>query len=137
MISFYFQCVAVGVLGILVHSFAKINALRKKSLQNNVAFKAVDYLIEDWVSHTLSFITLLLSVFFIEDFIKYHSKGVDATGFDMLFWIKFSFAFIGYAGNDIASRLFGAVNARINNVIDRKTTIADQVEGVTEPTPHK
>jgi hypothetical protein len=39
---------------------------------------------------------------------------------------------VGYTGSDIASRIFGVVNKKINSAIDYKTTVADQATGDTE-----
>lgn len=45
-------------------------------------------------------------------------------------------ATIGYSGQDIALRLFGKVNARVNAAIDFKTTEADKATGnLDSPTP--
>jgi len=53
-------------------------------------------------------------------------------------YVKFGFAFVGYTGSDIMSRIFSVVNKRINKAIDYKTTIADESTGTTaKPTPAK
>jgi len=125
----YLTCFAVGLLGAVIHALMKIKSIEDKAKLANVQFKANDYLLEDWKSHLISLCTLLICLFFIGDAIRFHA--------DIIYYMKFAFAFIGYTGNDIASRVFGAVNKRVNTVIDKKTTEADQANNETEPTPHK
>lgn len=125
----YFEIFVIGLLGAILHSLFKIKSIQDKARLANVAFKPIDYWKEDWVSHLTSLCTILMCMFFVTDVITVKP--------DALPYIRVSFGFIGYVGNDIASRFFGAVNKRVNTVIDQKTTVADNVNNDTEPTPHK
>ena len=128
-IKMYFEIFVIGLLGAILHSLFKIKSIQDKARLANVAFKPIDYWKEDWVSHLTSLCTILMCMFFVTDVITVKP--------DALPYIRVSFGFIGYVGNDIASRFFGAVNKRVNTVIDQKTTVADNVNNDTEPTPHK
>ena len=128
-LSLYLQCFTLAILGALLHALLKIKSIQSKARKANVAFKAMDYVREDVVSHLTSLTTIVVSLFLIADFL--HVKP------EFLYYLKFAFLFIGYAGNDIASRLLGAVNKRANDVIDQKTSTADEISGTTTPTPHK
>ena len=125
----YFEIFVIGLLGAILHSLFKIKSIQDKARLANVAFKPIDYWKEDWVSHLTSLCTILMCMFFVTDVITVKP--------DALPYIRVSFGFIGYVGNDIASRFFGAVNKRVNTVIDQKTTVSDNVNGQTQPTPHK
>lgn len=125
----YFEIFVIGLLGAILHSLFKIKSIQDKARLANVAFKPIDYWKEDWVSHLTSLCTILMCMFFVTDVITVKP--------DALPYIRVSFGFIGYVGNDIASRFFGAVNKRVNTVIDQKTTVADNVNEETNPTPHK
>jgi len=128
-IKMYFEIFVIGLLGAILHSLFKIKSIQDKARLANVAFKPIDYWKEDWVSHLTSLCTILMCMFFVTDVITVKP--------DALPYIRVSFGFIGYVGNDIASRFFGAVNKRVNTVIDQKTTVADNVNEETNPTPHK
>jgi len=128
-ISLYIQCFILGLLGALLHGLLKVKSIQDKARKANVAFSAMDYLKEDIISHLTSLTTIIVCIFLVEDVL--HVKP------EFLYYLKFAFLFTGYAGNDIASRVLGAVNKRVNDVIDKKTTIADNHTGNNEPTPHK
>lgn len=129
MIWIYVQCFVLGVLGAFLHALIKIKSIQTKARKANIAFSAGDYLREDWVSHLTSLTTIVVCLFLIADVL--HVKP------EILYYLKFAFLFTGYAGNDIASRILGAVNKRVNDVIDKKTSVADEISGTTIPTPHK
>lgn len=129
-ITFYGQCFAVAFLGMILQALLKIKAIQNKARKANVQFSAKEYLIDDWVSHLASFVTVCMCLFFIDEFTNFYSRAAD--------YMKIGFAFVGYTGSDIMSRLFSVVNKRINDAIDYKTTIADTASGTTEkPTPAK
>jgi hypothetical protein len=69
------------------------------------------------LSITASILTIILFLLFLDNILKWKPVIVD--------YIKIGFAFVGYTGSDIASRLFSVVNKKINDVIDVKTNIAD------------
>lgn len=99
-------------------------ALKMKSLQDkaraaNVEFKIRQYFSNDWLSIVASILTIIMFLLFLDNIMKWKPVIVD--------YVKIGFAFIGYTGSDIASRLFSVVNKKINDVIDTKTNIADNV----------
>lgn len=128
--SLYVQCFAVAFFGMVLQALLKIKSIQDKARKANVQFSAKEYLIEDWISHCASLVTVIMTMFFIDE-LAHFSEHVMS-------YVKFGFAFVGYTGSDIMSRLFSVVNKRINNAIDFKSTIADQASGTTEtPTPAK
>lgn len=129
-ISFYGQCFVVAFLGMILQALLKIKSIQEKARKANVQFSAKEYFFDDWVSHLASLVTIGMCLFFIDEFTNFYAKAAD--------YMKIGFAFIGYTGSDIMSRLFSVVNKRINDAIDYKTTIADKSTGTTEtPTPAK
>ncbi len=126
----YIQCFAVGLLGMILQALLKIKSIQDKAKKANVQFSAKEYLMEDWVSHMASFVTLSMCLFFVDEFTNFYAKASD--------YMKIGFAFVGYTGSDIMSRIFSVVNKRINRAIDFKTTIADEASGTSDkPTPAK
>jgi len=125
----YFEFFAIAMLGAFLHVLFKIKSIQDKAKLAGVAFKPIDYFKEDYVSHLISITTIFLCLFLVKEVVNYKPDAQN--------YLRVSFAFAGYVSNDIASRIFGAVNKRVNMVIDQKTTEADSAAGRTEPTPHK
>jgi hypothetical protein len=118
------------MIGMILQALLKIKSIQDKARKANVEFKAKEYLIDDWVSHSASFTTIILVLFFIDELANFSEHVMS--------YVKFGFAFVGYTGSDIMSRIFSVVNRRINNAIDYKTSIADETTGTTDkPTPAK
>lgn len=126
----YIICFFVALLGMALQALLKIKALQAKSKKANVQFKPKEYIMDDWASHAASVVTILIFIFLVDEFANFSPYVME--------YVRFGFAFVGYTGADIASRIFSVVNRRINNAIDYKTTIADTQTGTTEtPTPAK
>jgi hypothetical protein len=105
-----------------------MKSLQDKARKANVEFKISDYFKYDWLSISASILTIILFLFFLKYGAKRWPQFVDA--FTILF------AFIGYTGSDVASRLFSVVNKKINSAIDYKTTVADtSTDDLENPTP--
>lgn len=127
-IILYLQCFAVGVIGMTIHAIIKMKHIQDKARRNNIEFKPYEYFVKDWASHVATLLTIIMFMFFIEEFANFNQIVLD--------YAKIGFAFVGYTGSDIASRLFSVVDKRINSAIDYKTTIADEANGTLDkPTP--
>lgn len=120
-IQLYLACFAVAVLGMGLQTVLKIKSLQDKAKVANVKFTAGTYFKNDWLSIVASLITIVMFLFFIDYILKWRPGAVD--------YIKILFAFVGYTGSDIASKIFGVINKKINNAIDEKTTISDGTAG--------
>lgn len=129
-LSLYLQCFAVAVIGWALQTTLKMRSLQNKAKAANVVFKPIDYFKDDWLSITAAFLTIVLFLFFVSEFLNWQTWIIS--------YVKIGFAFVGYTGSDIASRLFSVVNTRINAAIDYKTTISDTQTGTLDkPTPTK
>lgn len=127
-LTMYITCFAVALVGMALHTALKLKSLQDKARLANVEFKVVQYFKNDWLSITASTLTVIMFLFFIDNLLKWKPQAAD--------YLKVGFAFVGYTGSDIASRLFGVVNKKINTAIDYKTTMADKETGDLEaPTP--
>lgn len=113
----YIECFVVAVLGMALQTILKIKSLQEKAKAANVKFSVGDYFKNDWGSVAASLITIIMFLFFIDNILKLKPSIID--------YIKLLFAFVGYTGSDIASKVFGVINKKINNAIDAKTTISD------------
>ena len=116
----YAVCFAVALLGMLLQTILKMKSLQDKAKVANMEYNPYSYFKQDWLSISASLVTIILFLFFVDNILKWKPAVVD--------YIKIGFAFVGYTGSDIASRIFGVVNKRINSVIDAKTDIADNKE---------
>lgn len=127
-LTMYLTCFAVAIIGMALHTALKLKSLQDKAHLANVEFKVWQYFRNDWLSIVASLLTVVMFLFFVDNILHWKPQ---AQGY-----LKIGFGFIGYTGSDIASRIFGVVNKKINNAIDYKTTIADEATGTVEtPTP--
>ena len=118
------------MIGMVLQALLKIKAIKEKAVKNNVQFSAKDYIVDDWISHSASVTTIFLFLFFVDEFTNINASVIN--------YVKIGFAFVGYTGSDVASRLFSVVNKRVNDSIGYKANIADIKNGTTEqPTPIK
>jgi uncharacterized membrane protein len=115
----YLQCFLIALVGMALQTVLKMKSLQDKARAANVEFKLRQYFSNDWISIIASLLTIIMFTLFVDNILKWKPAVVD--------YIKIGFAFVGYTGSDIASRLFGVINKKINNVIDVKTNIADNV----------
>lgn len=115
----YLECFLIALIGMALQTALKMKSLQDKARAANVEFKMRQYFSNDWLSIAASMLTIFLFLLVVDNILKWKPVVVD--------YVKIGFAFIGYTGSDIASRLFGVLNKKINNVIDTKTNIADNV----------
>lgn len=116
-IKMYGACFAVALVGMALQTVLKIDSLQKKARAANVKFGPQDYFKNDWLSIAASILTIILFLMFLDNLLKWKPAIID--------FVKILFAFVGYTGSDIASRLFSVVNNKINSIIDVKTNKAD------------
>ena len=123
----YLKCFLVAMIGCALQAVLKIKSIQDKAKKANVHFHPLDYFKEDWVSLTASVLTIVLFMFFLEGVLQWKPEVVN--------YIMIGFAFVGYTGSDVMSRIFSVVNRKINNVIDFKTTEIDTLNGTqNQPT---
>lgn len=125
-IKMYGACFAVALVGMALQTVLKIDSLQKKARAANVKFGPADYFKNDWLSITASILTIILFLMFLDNLLKWKPAIID--------FVKILFAFVGYTGSDIASRLFSVVNNKINSIIDVKTGKSDSAPLTEIPT---
>lgn len=118
----YLVCFIIALVGMALQIALKMKSLQDKSRVANIEFKPSQYFQQDWLSITASLLTIIMFLLFLDNILKWRA--------DIVNYIKIGFAFVGYTGSDIASRLFGVLNKKINNVIDTKTNISDGIAEV-------
>jgi hypothetical protein len=124
----YLICFLIAAIGQLLFNVLKIKGLQDKATLANLQFSVKEYFKKDWLSVLASFLTVLLVLACLDSVLKWKPEVVD--------YIRPIFAFVGYTGSDIASRIFGVMNKRLNDAIDYKTTQADTANGtLNAPTP--
>lgn len=113
MWELYLKCFAVAGIGMALQTVLKMKSINVKAKAAGIPFKPSDYFKEDWLSIIASILTILMFLFFISDILHFSPNLMNYS--------RILFAFVGYTGSDIASRLFSEINRRINNTIDEKT----------------
>jgi hypothetical protein len=108
---------ALGILGVIAHSLLKYNDLKSKATAGNIVFTFKQYLTEDWVTVSLSFVCVGLWMFLFDDAAKAYPKIADYT--------RLSFALMGFAGSYIIQYIGSAAQKKITAIIDAKTTALD------------
>jgi len=124
----------VGFIGMILHMLMKARSIQNKARQANVQFKFWSYFTDDWLSHLISAIAVILYVYLVKNRVMNTDPVALTTWHETI--LAFS-ATVGYSGADIVSRFFSFTNRRINSAIDHKTSIADISVGVDPhvPTP--
>lgn len=127
-LQLYLELFAVALVGMALHTVLKLKSLQDKARKANVEFKVGTYFKEDWLSMVASGLTIIMFLLFVDNILNWKPQVMG--------YLNIGFAFVGYTGSDIASRLFSVVNKKINTAIDYKTTVADEQTGNLEnPTP--
>jgi len=126
------EIAVVGFIGMLLHMLMKARSIQSKAKQANVQFNFWSYFIDDWLSHLISAVAVVLYVYLV----RHRVNNLDPL--TLTSWHETILGFsatVGYSGADIVSRFFSFTNRRINAAIDHKTTNADVAAGVDPHTP--
>ncbi len=116
----YLFLLLIALVGMAIQIALKMKSLQEKAVAANAEFGPGIYFKKDWLSVVLSLLNILLFLLLAGAAVeKWHPEPII---------IQIAFAFIGYTGADIASRLFGVVGKKINSVMDIK---ANSYDGVT------
>lgn len=116
-LKLYATCFVVALVGMALQTVLKLKSLQDKARAGNIKFSPWIYFKNDWLSITASVLTIILFLICLDNVLHWKPAIVD--------YVKIGFAFVGYVGSDIASRLFSVVNKKINSIIDLKTDKAD------------
>jgi uncharacterized membrane protein len=109
-----------GTLGILFHMLViKYPDLKKRAAAANSSLTLKSFLSDDWGSMMASFVTVIIGILIVDELLYIKPEMVN--------YIKFFFATVGYMGSSVLQLVFGIANKKILNIIDTKTNIADGV----------
>ncbi len=110
--------ICAGLLGVIVHTFAKAISLQADAKKANMDFNIGDYFKHDWPAVGLSVAAVFVWWFvFPEASVKYPA---------LLNWIRGSFIAVGAMGSYIIQLALSRAKKKINEVVDKKTDIADE-----------
>jgi hypothetical protein len=125
----YLLWLAIALVGMAIQIALKMKSLQEKAVAANAEFTPTIYFKKDWLSVVLSLLNILLFLLLAGAAVeKWHPEPII---------IQVAFAFIGYTGADISSRLFGVVGKRINSVMDIKANVFDGVTNSIDATKTK
>jgi hypothetical protein len=125
----YLLCLVIALVGMAIQVALKMKSLQEKAIAANAEFHPRLYFNKDWLSIILSLLNILL-------FMLLAGAAVDKWHPEVIV-VQVAFAFIGYTGADIASRLFGVVGKKINNIMDFKANGYDGVVSSNDATKTK
>jgi hypothetical protein len=126
--ALYLQCLLAATLGGMFQTMMKLKSIRDKSRMANVQFSAKQFLADDWFIMVGNQIFIFICLLVIGEWAKPDTVFMDK--------IKSLFVFIGWAGSDLALRLFSYADKRVNAAIDYKTTQIDTINNTADkPTP--
>src|SRR5688500_4722442 len=113
----YIICFLVAVLGQIIQTALKLHSLSTKAAVGNTGLNVFkEYFKTDYWAIMANFAFIGACLFIATEWIM--SEYILGK-------IKTGFLFIGWAGSDLANRIFTKTNQRINAIIDRKTDFAD------------
>jgi hypothetical protein len=119
-ISLYLQCIAMCFFGQAVHLFIiKIPALKERSRVANKSFSMRDWWACDWNLVIGTFAIMAILLIGLDELTKWQPVILNK--------VKWLFAFVGAFGSTVAMSKWSAFEKGINNVVDMKTNIADEV----------
>jgi hypothetical protein len=114
----YIWCLVCGFLGVLFHIFVvKLPSALQRAKVANVQATIIDYFAHDWVAIAASFITVIVFVVCLDEFVNWQPDAVK--------YIKALFVFIGFTGSSILIAALGKFSKTLNGIIDVKTDVAD------------
>lgn len=127
-LSLYLQCLLAATLGGLFQTMMKLKSIRDKSRLANVQFSAKQFFSDDWFVMIGNQIFIFICLLIVGEWAKPDTIFMEK--------IKSLFVFIGWAGSDLALRLFSYADKRVNAAIDDKTTQIDRINNTANaPTP--
>jgi len=119
---------ACGFLGVFIHCCIKANSLIVDAEKANINFTVKDYLNKDALGISVSIAMIFLWFLIFGEVGAKYPKIID--------FIRTTFGLMGFFGSYIAQKIFSRGKQYINNVIDKKTNIADNIQMlVTDPPP--
>lgn len=109
----HIQLGLIAFLGMVIEVLAKYKALREKANAANVSLSFRNFLKQDWIALCISGVSIVLALLVLDNIVNLHVN--------MMKWVKFLFAFVGFASCNLILRLGSAANKKLNNIIDVAT----------------
>lgn len=110
-------CMVLAILGVACHTLLKANGLKSDAKVANLEFSFKEYLLNDWISITLSILAGIAWVFLFDEAARNYP--------DIQNWLRGSFFVVGLSGSYLIQRLSNKTKKAINKAVDVKTDIAD------------
>lgn len=125
----FYELFLAGMIGMILQMLMKAKSIQDKARLANVQFRFFEYFTQDWLSHFIS--TLAVVLFMV--LVRRRVEHIPQNLYEVVLALS---ATVGYSGADIVSRFFSATNRKVNEAIDHKTTQSDRLDGTLQtPTP--
>lgn len=125
----FYEIAAAGLIGMVLQMLMKAKSIQDKARLANVEFKFFEYFTQDWVSHLISVVAIMLFMVLV----RRRLMDIPQNLYELVLAAS---ATVGYSGADVVSRFFSATNKKVNAAIDHKTSQSDAADGtLSTPTP--
>jgi hypothetical protein len=125
----FYEIAIAGLIGMVLQMLMKAKSIQDKARLANVEFKFFEYFTQDWVSHLISTVAVMLFLVLV----RRRVQDIPQNLYELVLGAS---ATVGYSGADLVSRFFSATNRKVNMAIDHKTNISDTATGTMgNPTP--
>lgn len=125
----YISCALAALLGLAFQIILKVRSLSNTAEKANLEFSFVKFMKTDALVNITALIVIGITMIVIDPNSVSDPDSIVKIGPLKINYVSFSFVFIGYAGTDVLSRLFSRMGKKYIEVIDHKTTIADNATG--------
>ena len=109
----FIQMGFLGLLGISIQVFVKINVLKKECKSGNLAFSVKKYFSDDWPTLAITATVVIAALVMLKDY-----NAIKDTPMIIL---DCAFLTFGYMGSSIAQAFFSSTKKKILSAIDQKT----------------
>lgn len=124
----FIRCSIISFVGWLLNLLKNLNNVRRDSLMHNIVFSYKNYFDLEKFALAINAISQLMVMLYIHDILEFTGKTWVATVF---------IGICAFFGSEFVTYIFGSAKKLYVREIDRKTTVADQVENNQLPTPLK
>lgn len=122
--SLHIQLGLIALFGASVEVALKYKAMHEKAKVANVSLSLRNYLKQDSISIFISVVTIIMALMMLDNIANLHVNAMK--------WMKFIFAFVGYASANLILRFGSAANKKLNRIIDAATGYSENKTSIEE-----
>jgi len=109
----YVVCFVVALLGQVLQILLKVSALSKKAKLAGEKYGLPEYLRDDKWTQLSGTVFSIMVLFFADEIMHWKDW--------LLEYVKFGFSFVGFAGAELATKLYSKANDKVNDLLGNST----------------